>query len=137
MAMDPVEIRFASRAIQLRRVRAEIRAACARHACSQECIDHIVIAVNEACMNIIQHAYGRECDDEIVLKIFTDNDVMVFQLIDHAAPSDRSCIRPRPVDPTRPGGLGVFLINEIMDDVRFLECPHDGGNTLEMRKTIE
>lgn len=135
-APSHVEIRFAARSIQLRQVRSRLRAACESFFCSKECIDHIVIAVNEACMNVIEHAYGCECDEEIVLKIFNDGDVLVFQLIDHARPSDRDCIRPRPIDVVRPGGLGVFLINEVMDHVRFIECPHDGGNVLEMRKTI-
>lgn len=88
-------------------------------------------------MNVIEHAYGEECDAEIVLRIFRDDAALVFHLIDDAAPSDRDCLRPRPVDLSRPGGLGVLLINELMDDVRFLERTHANGNVLEMRKRIE
>ncbi len=136
-ALAQTEIRFTSRSAQLHRVRGEIRSACEQYRCSRECIDHIVIAVNEACTNVIEHAYGKECDAEIVLKIFKDGTALVFHLIDHARPSDRDCVRPQAIDLSRPGGLGVLLINEVMDKVRFLECAHADGNVLEMRKTIE
>jgi sigma-B regulation protein RsbU (phosphoserine phosphatase) len=137
MPSNPVEIRFSSQSAQLQRVRNEIRAVCTQYLCSNECVDHIVIAVNEACANIIEHAYGGECDAEIVLRIFRDGQALVFHLIDHARPSDKDCLRPRAIDLSRPGGLGVVLINEVMDDVRFLECAPADGNVLEMRKRIE
>ena len=131
------EICFQSRAEHLRWVRHEIRSACEKYVQSTECVDHIVIAINEACMNIIEHAYGQECSAEIVLKIYIEQNQLIFHLIDFAKPSSPDCIKPRRIDISQPGGLGVFLINEVMDEVRFLDAPPEEGNVLEMKKSLQ
>ena len=136
-AIRVAEIHFQSRSEQLRRVRDEVRAVCRKYVCSAECLDHIVIAINEACSNVIEHAYGKECSAEIVLKIFNEQDRLVFRLIDHADRTEPDCLNSRRPDIRRPGGFGVFIINEVMDEVHFLECPPGDGNILEMKKTVE
>lgn len=131
------ELRFGSHAEQLRQVRSVVReAVAAEDCCSKDDINFIVLAVDEACSNIIKHAYGQEITGDIILEILTQNQQLVFRLTDFAAPVDQTTIRARPLDELRPGGLGVHFINEVMDEVRFLEPPEGVGNVLEMRKSI-
>ena len=44
-------------------------------------------------------------------------------------------IRSRDLDDIRPGGLGVFIIHEVMDDVNY-ENRDDGGMRLTMVKQV-
>lgn len=94
----------------------------------------VVIAVDEACQNIIRHAYGGKPDGKIELKILRGNEKMILLLRDFAETIDVSMVKPRELDDLRPGGLGTHFIREIMDEVEFLPPPPEGGNLLKMVK---
>ena len=104
------EIRFTSHAEQLHQVRKQVRTAIENVGASCDCVDHIVIAVNEACMNVIQHAYGEECDNEIVLKIFSDHDQLVFRLFLVLPPKVSHCyISPATPTPMNGGWTNLSV----------------------------
>jgi sigma-B regulation protein RsbU (phosphoserine phosphatase) len=96
----------------------------------------VVIAVDEACQNIIRHAYGGKPDGKIELKILRGNEKMILLLRDFAETIDVAMVKPRELDDLRPGGLGTHFIREIMDEVEFLPPPPEGGNLLKMVKKI-
>jgi anti-sigma regulatory factor (Ser/Thr protein kinase) len=80
----------------------------------------IVVAVDEACANIIRHAYEGRTDGDIRLTCSVDNDRMEFTLTDRGrAPRDVARLQPRSLEELRPGGLGMHLIRSVMDEVRF------------------
>jgi len=107
-----------------------------------------VLAVGEACMNIIQHAYGATDKGDIVLEVELETNgskeagrnakrSLVFRLTDFA--KHKSCaeqMRSRPLDEIRPGGLGCHIINQVMDEVHLLDRPGPCGNVLQMRKIL-
>jgi len=94
----------------------------------------LVLAVSEACMNVIQHAYRGDTGGEMVLEVLQEDGDLEFRLTDFANTVDPSMIKPRSLDEVRPGGLGIHFIQCIMDDFRFT-VPQDGrGNLLIMRK---
>lgn len=104
-------------------------------------VNSVVLAVGEACMNIIQHAYGKDEKGDIVLEVELQrdgrNENMIFRLTDFA--TRKSCeseMRSRPLDEIRPGGLGCHIINQVMDEVKLLECAKPCGNVLQMRKNL-
>jgi len=130
------EIRCLSRPEQLQVVRQRLRGVLGDCGCAQELINLIVLAINEAVMNIMQHAYKGKPSGEIVLEIRRVDNELVFLLIDHADPVDVAGIKSRCLDDVRPGGLGVHIINTIMDKVTFLKCPEGTGNQLELRKKM-
>lgn len=109
-----------------------------------QCRD-VVLAVNEACMNIIQHAYSTNpeasknvthTDAEIRIEIEKLDNLWCFRLIDSAPTVDTSCMKSRDLDDIRPGGLGMHFIEQIMDDVNMIK-PQDGtGNILELSKRL-
>ncbi len=131
-----VEHRFESRADQLRRVRQLVRQAAEAKAAPSELVDCLVLAVDEACANIIRHAYGPNRAGDIILEIDYSAGELVFRLRDFAAPVDKAALRPRELDALRPGGLGLRLIREIMDSYEFLAPAEGRGNVLVMRKRI-
>jgi sigma-B regulation protein RsbU (phosphoserine phosphatase) len=105
--------------------------------CSEGVARDIVIAVDEACQNVIRHAYKGAPNGQVILDIGRDGDNMVLSLHDFAATVDVSKIKPRDLDDLRPGGLGTHFINEIMDQVDFIAPPQGVGNMLRMVRKIE
>ena len=131
-----VETKFCSDHDQLRNIRDTIRAVLQKNNCPPPFIDDLVLAVNEACANIMQHAYKGKCTGEIILAILREQDEITVRLSDFDEPVDTSACKSRQLDELRPGGLGVHFMNELMDDVRFLETDAGVGNLLQMKKKI-
>ena len=132
-----VQIRVDSRPETLRLVRAVVSEAAALCGCSENCVRDIVIAVDEACQNVIRHAYGGSPDGEILIDIRREDDRIAFNVIDFADPVDVSKVKPRSLEDLRPGGLGIHFISQCMDDARFRAPPEGAGNRLWMVKRIE
>jgi len=131
-----VVTRFLSNPGQLQNIRDTIREVLRENNCPPQFIDDFVMAVNEACANIMQHAYKGKCHGDIILEIHQYQDEIRVRLTDFAEPVDKSACKSRQLDEIRPGGIGVHLMNELMDDVRFLETKADIGNILQMKKKI-
>jgi len=129
-----LELHFPSRAEQLQTVRVEVRKTMSKIDCLACDINCAVIAINEACMNIIQHAYGESDEGKIILQIIDIEDDLLFRLIDFANPVDVKKIKSRDLEDIKPGGLGVHMMREVMDECRFLKCPEGIGNIFQMRK---
>lgn len=132
-----VQIRVDSRPEKLRLVRAAVGEAATLCGCSEECVRDIVIAVDEACQNVIRHAYGGDPNGEILIDIRREGDRIAFNIIDFAKPVDVSKVKPRSLEELRPGGLGIHFISQCMDDARFRTPPEGAGNRLWMVKRIE
>jgi sigma-B regulation protein RsbU (phosphoserine phosphatase) len=129
-------LRFPARAEELSAVRRTIRVATSPLGVSSQVVDELVLAVNEACMNIIQHAYGEHQCCDIVLDVVQCADELIFRLTDFASPIDKTTVRPRDLSEIRPGGLGLHIITQVMDTAHFQEPPVGAGNLLEMRRRI-
>ena len=127
-------LKFLSDPLTLREMRDQIRAMVASVCTRQELTDSIVIALNEACMNVIQHGYqGNTTGDyEIRVAHHKIRDAMSFELLDHAPPVDPATLVSRPLDDIRPGGLGVYFIRQLMDEMEFCTPPEGYGNLLYM-----
>lgn len=128
---------FVSRADRLLPMRGAVRDALVAAGCPADEREELVLAVNEACANVIRHGYGNRPDGQIRLRIQRQGDLLIFQLQDQAPPVDVSNVHPRPLDEIRPGGLGTHLMREIMDDVVFMQPPEGNGNLLQMTRTIK
>lgn len=96
----------------------------------------LVLAVDEAVANVIRHAYAGCCDGRVELSFWLDADTVRIELRDYADPVDPNRIKPRDLSECRPGGLGVNLIDSVMDNWCFRH-PADGpGNQLTMVKRL-
>ena len=88
--------------------------------------DNVCMAVDEACANIIRHCYGGRCDGPIEMELYMGDDRLVVTLRDQGNPFDPEQVPPRDLDEVRPGGLGLPLIQKLMDDVAFRPGPETG-----------
>ncbi len=106
------------------------------HLNNKKNIEDLIMAVNEACMNVIQHAYKNRPNEEIIIEFWQDQQDVLVKIFDDADCVDISSIKSRDLDDVRPGGLGVHMIHDLMDCVEYKNNPSKKGNVLEMRKKI-
>lgn len=98
--------------------------------------ERLILAVHEACTNVIRHAY-RECAGGCIgLCVEHVRGQLRIRLRDRAPPVDPRCVRPRDLSECRPGGLGVNIIDETMDRWRLRPLKHRAGNVLCMRRRL-
>ena len=102
---------------------------------SDEDIRATVLAVDEACSNIMKHAYKGQTGHTITVKIEAGEEALQVELLDQGEPVDPNNIQPRKLDEIRPGGLGVYLISALMDDVVF-DTEYTEGNRLILKRRI-
>lgn len=101
---------------------------------------HIALAVDEALCNVIRHGYDKREDGVIWLKCWPElergEQVGVrIQIEDRAKQVDPGLIKSRDLSDIRPGGLGVHIIKEVMDSVRY-EPREDGGMRLTLVRLL-
>ncbi len=136
--LEPLlELRFPAQAERLKLVRGSIRAAARMCGFNDTAAQNIVLAVDEACQNIIVHGYkGRE-DGEIVLSLARRADGIQVFLVDSPPLVDPAKIVPRALTDIKPGRLGSYFIREIMDTADYRPRPDGAGNLLEMFKRLD
>jgi len=133
-----LEFQFPAKSEHLCTLREKLRDVLESCSKSEELKNCVVLAVGEAVMNIIEHAYCNDDSGDIILEIEKQEDSMTFRLTDFAHRKSREQeMIGRPLEEIRPGGLGCHIINEIMDEVQLIDCGEDCGNVLQMIKKIE
>jgi anti-sigma regulatory factor (Ser/Thr protein kinase) len=130
-----LELRFKSDPRLLHVVRSVVGQMSALCGFSEEDTQFVILAVDEACANIIRHAYGGRTDCEIRISVHEHQDGIEFLLADQGKPADPSCFPERSLDEVRPGGLGLPLIQAVMDYVEYRRASN-GGNELVLRKSL-
>jgi phosphoserine phosphatase RsbU/P len=131
-----LDLHFPARAEEMRGVRAQLRGALDTQEVPPPLRDKLVLAVDEACTNIVRHAYGNCGTGKIALRVEREHDMLAFELRDEAPAVDPNRIRPRDLSECRPGGLGVAFIDALMDDWKLIPAADGKGNILRMRKRL-
>jgi anti-sigma regulatory factor (Ser/Thr protein kinase) len=114
------KIEFASHPANLWLVRHCVRQFLQNRAFSSREIDLMVLGVDEACTNIIRHAYHLAEDQLISLSLETiKSNGVRFHLRDYGDRFDSTKYQGRSLDQLRPGGLGVHLIRHAFDQIDY------------------
>jgi serine/threonine-protein kinase RsbW len=83
----------------------------------------IETAVDEACSNIIEHAYGQEDIGEIEVSVFTDPEKITITLTDFGLPfNPKNVKKPNLSSKLKDRddhGLGIYMMKQWMDVVNF------------------
>jgi len=97
----------------------------------------IVLAVDEAVTNAIRHSYSGKTTETVSVNLSSETDWITIEIVDNGAcASPEKLVRKEGTAPhaddVTPGGLGVQLIYEVCDEVKF--GPGEGqGNRVCMR----
>ncbi len=128
-----IGVRFPSNAQVLSVIRAVVRQVAGMSGFGEEEVNGITLAVDEACANIIRHAYGNRPDGEIELECSSGAAGVQFLLVHRGAPPPAE-LKGRDLEEVRPGGLGLFLIQSVMNEVEY-RCGKR-GNELYLAKWL-
>ena len=99
-------------------------------------VDRIILAVDEACTNIIRHQYDGRKEERIDIeaRFNCEARTVEFVLRDYGPVRDASLFCGRSMEDVRPGGLGLHIIRDTMDEVQYSAAP-DGGMQLRLTKS--
>jgi serine/threonine-protein kinase RsbW len=99
-------------------------------------IPDVLLAVDEAASNIIIHGY-RGQGGALEIEMEREGEALVIRLRDEAPPFDPAAVPPPdltlPLEQRHIGGLGIYLIRQVMDEVAHRIMPQ-GGNELTLVK---
>ena len=100
--------------------------------------DELVLAIAEAAQNIVKHAYKDlpDSNELMVVQISRANNELQIAFYDMGSPVDPKKVKHREIDNVRPGGLGTFFIQEIMDAVEFKSGKKPWINHLVLTKQL-
>jgi serine/threonine-protein kinase RsbW len=106
----------------------------------KERIEDLKTAVSEACLNAMEHGNKRRSDARVVVTMFLgDNDFRVLVKDEgdgiENLPQDID-IKRKVENLERPNGMGLFLIQQLVDQVEFNEMT-DGGHVVKMVLKME
>ncbi len=129
-----LELRVVSAPRLLHIVRSVVGQLSALRGFSEEDTQFIILAVDEACANVIRHAYLGRHDGVIALSCRLRHEGIEFLITDYGKPADSGCWPKRSLEEVRPGGLGIPLIQAVMDRVEYRRG--EGCNELLLGKTL-
>jgi len=112
---------------------------CANFKIPYETVYQLMLAVDEACTNIVEHGYKGMDPGSIILSFRIEADRILVQITDFGhvfepteapKPDVKAALEDREM-----GGLGLYLIYQIMDNIDYQAS--EEGNTLTFTKFIK
>jgi serine/threonine-protein kinase RsbW len=120
-------------------VREFVRRVCEQAGFEKGDITKLTMAVDEACTNIVEHAYGHDTSKEVKVRAIYDEEQMRIELIDTGLGFDPTLVEPESleelVNKRKNGGLGIRLIRSLVDEVRY-EISPGHKNELHLTKKL-
>lgn len=102
-------------------------------------ISKLELAVDEACANVIEHAYGHDISKDVIIRATFDDSEVRVSVIDTGRGFDPTKVDPPTLEQLitqrKSGGLGIRLIKSLMDEVSYEIVPGQ-KNELHMSKKI-
>ncbi|HKZ15619.1 MAG TPA: ATP-binding protein [Solirubrobacterales bacterium] len=103
-----------------------------RAAVDDAAIADLQLAMTEALSNVIRHSYEGRPGEQVQLLLDIDESRLALGIRDRGLPFDAERYRPPDLDQPADGGYGVFLIEELMDEVSRRPLDDGGGTLVEL-----
>lgn len=127
---------FAAETSALGEVRNAVRNACIKAGHDDEATENWVLAVNEAAMNVIQHAYDFAPGQSFRVVASCEDGMFYVTICDNGKLTGMADLKPRPLNEIRPGGLGVHFIRTLTDTMAYLPSGDGWRNRLRLGKQL-
>lgn len=89
--------------------------------------EQIALAVDEACTNVIKHAHNFDAKRAIDINVVLDSQKMTISIVDKGKGFDVNKLQTPDLEKfakeSRHGGLGIYLMKTLMDDVQYIFNP--------------
>jgi serine/threonine-protein kinase RsbW len=100
-------------------------------AVADDTISEVELALTEALSNVISHSYEGHPGENLQLSLDIDESRLALGIRDRGKPFEPQRYQPPDLDEPAAGGYGVFLIEELMDEVN-RQPLRDGGTLVEL-----
>lgn len=120
----------------LARIRAFARELCRQlpePGLSEEETSAVELAVNEAVVNIIKHAYGGRRTEPIHLDGTVEAEGLLIRIRHRGNPFEPSDVPPPAFDGSKTHGFGLYIIRHSVDELKY-DTAADGWTTITMVK---
>ncbi|MGL5272959.1 MAG: ATP-binding protein [Phocaeicola sp.] len=96
------------------------------------------LALEEVVSNIILYAYPEKMGESISIKATSSNGILIFAISDSGVEFDPTVVPEADItlsaDDREIGGLGIYLVRRIMDEVKYQRI--DNKNVLTIKKEL-
>ncbi len=129
---------------KIRQICEFVSAAAVQAGLGDTAVFHIELACDEACTNVIEHAYGGEDKGTIVVSWHVTDSRFQITIQDNGRPFNPNNVpepdtdlspTPEVIDNLKVGGLGIHFMRKLMDEVTF-RFDQERGNLLIMSKRL-
>jgi serine/threonine-protein kinase RsbW len=141
-AFDYIEMKIPAKPEYIGVIRLTLSGIASRMGFMYDSIEDLKIATSEAITNAVQHAYKGDDDGKIIVGFALYENRLEVMVADDGESFDFKAIRQEvgpynaehSVEFLREGGLGLYLIESLMDEVK---VHHKEGVTVFMTKFLE
>lgn len=136
MVFDRIHLHIMAHPANLKQVRAMTAKVTVAAGLAEKEAWSVVLAIDEACSNVIKHCCQDDPTRSIEVSIILDKNVLTVTIVDNGNPFNIDSIKPRDIQEIKPGGLGIHIIREVMDAVEYSHSP-EGLNQLKLIKNLK
>ena len=135
---DVLEIALANELREIVAAAAKIDAFCEEQELASEIAYAVNLSIDEILTNTISYGYDDDEPHRIEIIVRLEADSLVVVIVDDSAPFDLSATPETDVEATledrEVGGLGLFLVHQMMDKVEYERV--DGCNVVTLTKSM-
>lgn len=121
---NPLSLIVKSDTANLVYIRNFIEESALKYGFDDDITNKIVLAVDEACVNIIKHAYKSNPDNDIKIVIDTNDDRFEVSIIDSGISFNPDTVNIldglNNLSKYKKGGLGMYLMKSLVDKVEYI-----------------
>ena len=104
---------------------------------TDDAVDDVVLALDEACANAIRHGAQGDPDAAYALHAEVTPECVRIEVVDEGPGVDPTRLDAAPVANDAPSGRGLHLIRELMHDVSISPRGVDGGTVVRMTRALD
>ncbi|MBX2841448.1 MAG: ATP-binding protein [Flammeovirgaceae bacterium] len=132
------KIRVSCSKSNLKTIRDFVNSVLGEHEIPEKEMNLIIVAIDEVCSNLIIHSHSRNSADELELKITSESEILIFEIIDkgeifnitdYTVPTMDKVIKNK-----KNGGIGLILVKMIMDRIQIEKS--EGLNVCRLYKSL-
>lgn len=136
--MQQKELVIKNRIEELERLAVFVEEVAEQNDLDPETTMNLNLALEEAVSNVILYAYPQEMGEEITIMAQCERNALIFTITDKGKEFDPTKVEEADVtlsaEDRQIGGLGIFLVKNIMNEVTYQRL--EGKNVLTLKKNI-
>ena len=125
-----------SQSDQLKPLRDKLRIFLEQAGFSEKTVESILLALCEGLTNAIRHSYLGQPGKKIIVSYEEFQDKVTLKIRDFGVKFDPKSVPEPVIPPVKGGGLGVYFMKTIMDELAY-NTDHTEGNELILSKKKE